>query len=415
MPALSPTRFWRRLRAVFHPEEIAAVATHEGEATRSALVAEAERLHASVEEQSRQTRREVTREVAREVVREADHTRRSIAHEADNTRRTAVGQAELTREAVASVGDIGRQATAEQAELTRQDVCREADFTRRTTVGQTESIRHEVLQLKEHVFDWNLDRFKLAEVEGLLRYFRKKDYLAAIRAGRLVVPRLETSHTVAIASADTQFPKGAKQDNSIHPRFNRKLYELLGNRPGLRVLDLGCAGGGLVRSLLDDGHFAVGLEGCDFPLVNQTGEWNTIPHHLFTCDITHPFRLTNAATGEPLLFDAITAWEVMEHIPDGGLDELMRNLDHHLAPRGYLLFSVATVADEDAASGAIWHVTVKPRAWWLERFRGLGFVAVPSGPLGPGDWLRGSELCRWDWREEDGVGFHIALRRASEV
>ena len=120
------------------------------------------------------------------------------------------------------------------------------------------------------------------------------------------MPLLETDHPVAVSSNDTKFPRGSKNDNSISPRFNRKLYQLFRGAKPIRVLDIGCAGGGFVRSLLDDGHFAVGLEGSDYPLLNQTGEWSTIPHHLFTCDVTKPFRLTDRATRQPLLFDAIT-------------------------------------------------------------------------------------------------------------
>ncbi len=225
------------------------------------------------------------------------------------------------------------------------------------------------------------------------------------------MPRLETDHPVAISSNDTKFPRGCKNDNSIAPRFNRKLYQLFKGAKPLRVLDLGCAGGGFVRSLLDDGHFGVGLEGSDYPLINQTGEWSTISNHLFTCDVTKPFRLADRDTDQPLLFDAITAWEVMEHIPDEALPRLIENLDGHLAPGGLLLFSIATFLDWDYQTGVVWHVTVKPRTWWEDRFADLGFEVEDEHPFGKDDWLRGSGQCRGDWHEDDGLGFHIALRR----
>lgn len=47
--------------------------------------------------------------------------------------------------------------------------------------------------------------------------------------------------------------------------------------------------------------------------------------------------------------------------------------------------------------------------------RALGFVPSNDHPFGPNDWLRGSGNGRYDWKPEDGMGFHIALRRASEV
>ena len=180
------------------------------------------------------------------------------------------------------------------------------------------------------------------------------------------------------------------------------------------MLDLGCAGGGLVRSLLDDGHFAVGLEGSDYPLLNQTGEWATIPLHLFTCDITKPFRLVDRAPGEPILFDAVTAWEVMEHIPENDLPGLFENLERHLC-RGAACCSrsrhssIGTSERDDLAR------TVKPREWWHELFARLGFVSRTSHPFGKEDWLRGSGHCRGDWHEDEGMGFHVLLRRTAEA
>ena len=237
---------------------------------------------------------------------------------------------------------------------------------------------------------------------------------STIEEGRLAVPRLETDHPIAISSNDTKFPRGSRNDNSIALRFNRKLYQFLGSKEHIRVLDLGCAGGGFVRSLLDDGHLAVGLDGSDYPYLNQVAEWPTIPFHLFTCDITKPFQLSDRSTGEPLKFDAITAWEVMEHIPEAELPGLFENLERHLEPGGCLVLSIATFLDWDPATGCIWHVTVKPRSWWEDRFALLGFQIVADHPFGKNDWLRGAGQCRGDWHEDDGMGFHVVLKKRAE-
>jgi 2-polyprenyl-3-methyl-5-hydroxy-6-metoxy-1,4-benzoquinol methylase len=301
---------------------------------------------------------------------------------------------------------------------------KELDRHAQAQSSQAAEIHAAITNSDDMVRSWNLDLWKLKEYEGLLRYLRRRDYLEAIREGRLVVPRLETEHPVAIASNDTRFPRGAKNDNSIAPRFNRKLREFLAGTPQLRVLDVGCAGGGFVRTLIDDGHFAVGLEGSDYPLLNQTGEWSTIPMHLFTCDITKPLQLYDNATSEPLVFDAITAWEVMEHIPEEGLSAMLENLERHLAPQGYLFFSIATHMDWDPTTGTIWHVTLKPRHWWIHWFAARGFVVEEKHPFGSDDWVRGSGQCRGDWHCADsgngfhlvdvGMGFHVVLRRKVE-
>ena len=277
--------------------------------------------------------------------------------------------------------------------------------------AQVDELHSTVVGGVEMMKSLNLDRWKLQEFEGLLRHQRREEYFRAIRGGDLTVPRLETAHPLAISSNDTKFPRGSKNDNSIVPRFNHKLYEFLGRQAPLRVLDLGCAGGGLIRSLIDDGHLAVGLEGSDYPFLHQAGEWSTIPLHLFTCDITKHFELTDRETNKPLLFDAVTAWEVMEHIPEEDLTGLFENIERHLAPGGYVLFSIATFLDWDARTGCVWHVTVKPRSWWEQKFATLGFDVEGQHPFTKEDWLRGSGQCRGDWHEDDGMGFHIVLKR----
>ncbi len=261
-----------------------------------------------------------------------------------------------------------------------------------------------------------LDRWKIQEYEGLLRYLRRRPYEQAIQEGRLEVPAVETDHPLALDTDDSRFPWGAKNDNSICLKFNSRLYQLFPGKPRLAVLDLGCAGGGFVRSLLDDGHFAVGLEGSDHPKVHRLGEWGTIPHHLHTCDITRPFTLRDRATGAPLRFDVITAWEVMEHIHDRDLDTLLQNISNHLAEGGLFLCSISTVEDGNPELGAVYHQTVQPYDWWVSRLGGLGFEVVPQNVIGKDDWLRGSANCRLDRHAEDeGVGFHLVLRRRQQL
>jgi SAM-dependent methyltransferase len=310
-------------------------------------------------------------------------------------RRQVTRQAHLTRVATHDRAVWLCQVLNEHAEATQKLVLEQAERTRAAVAGS--------------------DEWKRLELETLLRYLRKKDYLAAIRAGELDVPKLHTQHPLAADSNDTLHPRGAKQDNSICLRFNQRLYQLFNGRAGLKVLDLGCAGGGLVRTLIDDGHFAVGLEGSDYPLVNQSGEWGTIPHHLLTCDITKPFRLTSRSSGEPLRFDAITAWEVMEHISEERIGVLMANVNEHLAPGGWVMLSIATFLDWNPTTGIAWHQTVQPREWWEAKFAALGVVPDANHPFGPYDWLRGSGNGRYDWKPEDAMGFHIALRRKADI
>jgi SAM-dependent methyltransferase len=245
---------------------------------------------------------------------------------------------------------------------------------------------------------------------------RRRTYEDDIAAGRLAVPELATDHPIALDTDDTAHPRGAMNDNSICYRFNQKFPRLFPDRPRLAVLDLGCAGGGFVRSLIDDGHFAVGIDGSDTPLRLRLGEWGTIPQHLHTCDITKPFALRDRATGKPLRFDAITAWEVLEHIREKDLSGLMRNIAEHLAPDGMFFCSVATFRDEVPESGAVYHHTVQSREWWVPVLGRLGFEVVTQTVITDDDWVRGAGNCRYDYRAEDeGLGFHLILRRQAAV
>jgi hypothetical protein len=75
---------------------------------------------------------------------------------------------------------------------------------------------------------------------------------------------LNAEREIAFDSPDHLMPWGTRHDNSTHERFNQKLWRIYPSHDIIKVLDMGCAGGGFVRSCINDGHFAVGLEGSDF-------------------------------------------------------------------------------------------------------------------------------------------------------
>jgi 2-polyprenyl-3-methyl-5-hydroxy-6-metoxy-1,4-benzoquinol methylase len=283
-----------------------------------------------------------------------------------------------------------------------------------TQSSSAEALHSRVTECIDTIKSLRLDQSQLDEYERFLRYFRRQEYARAIHEGRLAVPHLETEHRLVVASCTTPKPIERTNDHPMAARFNRKLHEFLGGNERLRVLDLGCGGGAYVRSLLDHGHFAVGLEGSDDALVNQAYEWSTIPRHLFTCDVTKPFRLTERSTNEPLLFDAITAWGLLEHVAQEELTGVFENVDLHLAPGGVLLLSVATALDWDPATGSVWQRTVKPRCWWEERFRAHGFDVEKNHPFGQGDWLGRSRKYLGPTPQEPG-DFFIALRRSARL
>lgn len=184
---------------------------------------------------------------------------------------------------------------------------------------------------------------------------------------------LEAERPVAITSPDHRLPWGTRRDNSRNPRFNDKLYRLYPRfNQTLKVLDMGCSGGGFVKSLFDEGCLSVGLEGSDYSHKFGRAEWRTIPEYLFTCDITGNFDLFVQTDGSPqrLYFDIVTSWEVMEHIAESDLPRVAANVKKHLAPGALWIMSVSPNAE--VINGVVLHQTVRPRPWWIARFAEFG-------------------------------------------
>jgi len=223
---------------------------------------------------------------------------------------------------------------------------------------------------------------------------------------------VETSHQVAEHSDDHRHPLGVAQDHTRSPRFVRACEQALA-RDGrkLKGLDIGCAGGGVVLDFCLRGHEGVGIEGSDHAQRTQRGAWRLLHDRLFTCDATEPYRITR--NGKPARFDVISAWEVLEHIREEQLERFFGNVRDHLGPGGVFCASVATFDCTNPNTGAVYHVTVKPRDWWMERVRSLGFEEA-SGLFDTGDFARGSgnglPSFDWDADKRPELGFHLVLR-----
>lgn len=162
-----------------------------------------------------------------------------------------------------------------------------------------------------------------------------------------------TNYPVALSSRDHLYPHGTKNDNSCNPRFNQKLT----TKPSpISILDFGCAGGAMVKSFLQQGDLAIGLEGSDYCLTKGRAEWGSIQDYLFTADITKPFQVL--IDEQAMKFDVITAWEFFEHIKESNLQQVFENINNHLLPNGLVIGSINTNEE-------FHHRTAKPQTWWL--------------------------------------------------
>lgn len=280
--------------------------------------------------------------------------------------------------------------------------------------------KHRLRAAVQKLLGLNLTDLRIEGLEAQLVLLQKeleltrRDLLGALAWPGPTSVMLKNSAGPALRSVDHIVPKGTVRDNTRWPRLAVWAEEEFGRK--IRALDLGCAGGGLVFDMVSAGHDAVGVEGSDLSARFSRAEWGTIRDRLFVADITRDFQLWDDAAGAPAAFDLITAWEVLEHIPEHLLPGLFANILRHLKQGGVFAASVATYEDVDGATGLRWHQTVQPKSWWLEMVQRIapGLVEVGSGWTTK-DFPRGSgnPNIPWDWDAEadPGRGFHLVLRR----
>ena len=129
------------------------------------------------------------------------------------------------------------------------------------------------------------------------------------------------------------------------------------------------------------------MDGSDYNAQRQRAEWADIPGNLFTADITRPFTLEDD-DGKPLSFDVVTAWEVLEHIPERLIPAVMANVAAHLKQDGLFICSISR--EHDHWQGYDYHVTVREQDWWRGALAMLGWDERPDmfGYFDP-DWVRG--------------------------
>lgn len=196
--------------------------------------------------------------------------------------------------------------------------------------------------------------------------------------------KVATNYPLAVDSDDHKYPEGIYFDNNLNLEFVKEIENHFENKL-INFLDLGCAGGQLVVHMHEKGHTAVGLEGSNHCLVidqnivnkigfEPLGKKNWERYHdkiLFTCDVTKEYLITN--NSEPIKFDLITCFDVIEHFYPEQLDNFFKLICNHLNPNGLFIASIALFPSGchsqnlGAPDGLNYHKSLFTKEWWMEK------------------------------------------------
>jgi cyclopropane fatty-acyl-phospholipid synthase-like methyltransferase len=173
--------------------------------------------------------------------------------------------------------------------------------------------------------------------------------------------KINTEYPIAYDSPDHIQPHGTKQDNHTSLGLIEELKQYL-NKQSFSIMDIGCSGGQFIVDCAKDGHTAVGIEGSDYSIIHQRANWPLYHNkNLFTADASKPFEVT--LLDEPLKFDVISAFEVIEHIAPNDLNQFFKNIYSHLKRDGIFIGSISDNKVE-IINGHVLHQSVFPQLDW---------------------------------------------------
>lgn len=219
---------------------------------------------------------------------------------------------------------------------------------------------------------------------------------------------LKTCFPIASASHDHIYPESTTEGIVRPYDFVSHCIDLLGNE--FSVLDLGCGGGGLVFEFLSNQIFAIGLDGSDHCRRYKQGYWPILVQNLLTCDISESFIFERSASDYK--FDLITAWEVLEHIPEDRIDRVLGNVKLNLSADGCFIGSISMV-EYNAENGNPYHVTLRSKEWWVTKFRESGFYWYENSKFNLKYFPRGNGVKFQDYHnyhKDPAAGFHFVVK-----
>lgn len=139
-------------------------------------------------------------------------------------------------------------------------------------------------------------------------------------------------------------------------------------------LEIGCAKGEFVTEMRRRGVRSVGTDVSQYSVAQAPADLRG--RALVASRISAiPFAADS--------FDLVVAIEVLEHVPPDDVEDALRELWR--VSRNFVFITVqnTTAAAPEHFFSDVTHATMKPLAWWQERFRAAGFEVIPIElPLG---------------------------------
>jgi SAM-dependent methyltransferase len=157
-------------------------------------------------------------------------------------------------------------------------------------------------------------------------------------------------------------------EGSLRMTFARRLAQIPLPRTAARLLDLGAAFGFAVAEARGAGWDATGLE--ISPAAARRASRAAAGRVVIASAEATPFA--------PEVFDAVTLWDVLEHLPDP--HSAMAELTRILRPGGRILLSTGDVGSLAARlSGARWHLYTLPEHLFFHSRRSLRLLLETHG------------------------------------
>lgn len=139
-----------------------------------------------------------------------------------------------------------------------------------------------------------------------------------------------------------------------------------------RLLELGCGNASFLKAAQELSFQIFGLD-VDRATTDTVDRVEASPD-LFFCDYTRPFTLREIRPrGKRVAkFHIITCWNILEHVPERRLNELLTTLRRHLDVRLGLFLASISLRPCPLAHGEC-HPPARPESWWRDVFRNCGF------------------------------------------